>query len=158
MAKSYGDQITKETVERWARLRREGHSYDAITNMDPLSPSYPTIKRYLEQYGYDGDGHRNGEAPAEEQKQSSYDLPEGWGKLETDVLEPEKAKSKYAGLMEMVRQVAGPEWARVKTDSTNHPSYVMDKVREAAPGVECRARKIGDVYYLYFRLAPDEES
>lgn len=55
--------MTEERVERWAEMRRSGFSYDAITREDELHPSLPSIKTYLQKYGYDYQGRRMGEEP-----------------------------------------------------------------------------------------------
>lgn len=53
---NFKEAMTADRAAKWARSRREGKSYDWITKHDDLHPSYPTIKRYLKEYGYAPDG------------------------------------------------------------------------------------------------------
>ncbi|MFW5942897.1 MAG: helix-turn-helix domain-containing protein [Chloroflexota bacterium] len=53
---NFKKNVTPERAANWARLRREGKSYRQITEMDSLSPSLPTIKKYLREFGYGYDG------------------------------------------------------------------------------------------------------
>lgn len=65
----FATELTEEQVAQWAAWRREGETYAAITKRDRLSPSLPTIKRYLEEYGWAADGTRldeEAEAPPPE--------------------------------------------------------------------------------------------
>lgn len=135
----------EERVAQWAEWRRNGRSYSWISNHDETGPSYPTIRKYLEEYGYTPDGD-----PGD--VKSAVDLPEGWGEIETDVLPPTRAAGKYGSLIEHIKETITTEWARMEAPSGGASSYLKNLLRKSIKGCQTASRTIDGKKYLYFRI------
>lgn len=149
MARVSEGDVDRARVQTWAAWRREGKSYEDITALDTLGPSYPTIKRYLEKYGFDGDGQ-----PVEKSNGSGPD--DDWGEIQTGVRLPGPGTtSKYDQLMQKATAVLGERWARVPAPTTGAARYFGHKLREETE-CEIAVRTVDDQVYLYFRQTPSK--
>lgn len=138
---------TEEDVTRWARLRREGRSYDWISANDPAGPSYPTVKKYLEKHGYDSDGRPTADAPPAQTQQPNHQMPEGWGKIEK--ARSPQASSIYHILVARVLDEVSGEWQRLEAPSAYRAQKLARLLRDE--GLDATGRTIDDRYFAYFR-------
>lgn len=156
MSRVNQEQIDRARVQTWAAWRRDGKTYDEITELDTLQPSYPPIKKYLGEYGFapdgqplDGDGHTLDEAAPD------LSLPDGWGDVEVGVLSPTQAQNPFAVLADRLRRAATREWARIQAPSRS-AQYNLRRRLIGFGDVEATGRTIDGRRFIYFRRITED--
>lgn len=153
VARVSGEQVDIARVQTWAQWRREGKSYDEITALDTLEPSYPTIKKYLEHFGFDGDGMPlNGGGPTQPRPAK---LPQGWGPVESNVPSPLSRTGTYQAFIATICAIATSKWQRIAAPTDYRARKLSTELGKQRPDLHRRVKQIEGTTYLYFRLKKD---
>lgn len=90
--------------------------------------------------------------------EKNHNTPDGWGPVERKSLVPVGFSQEYAHLLNAIDSTADAEWRRIQAPNDNKRKWLMTKLKQFRPHLDCRGRTIGDKKYVYYRIKPEEQN